>query len=274
MIQTVDSEKLANSLDAAWSKLQPTPSEPLRVLIQINTSGEDGKQHKAEVYIESILMIHIFHSMQWRAALRRMRRPHSTNIFALIWSICCLWASWPLVPMASTIAMDPIQTLYLSCRCMGTFARPTICPPMLCRFQWECPTTLTRRYVVWWTGRSACCVYVCCSLTILMIFHSTDRNGQQHSARWHSYFWTSRRQGNRRRREWLEECALSLYSLLFYYVDFWHNLLLLLCPRLTTAHTVASQWRPRRIISSSRIVIGIASIWKSSKFVYVPYIDI
>lgn len=64
MIQTVDSEKLANSLDAAWSKLQPTPSEPLRVLIQINTSGEDGKQHKAKIYIESILNLHIFHLMQ------------------------------------------------------------------------------------------------------------------------------------------------------------------------------------------------------------------
>ncbi|ALC47546.1 CG1983 [Drosophila busckii] len=43
MIQTVDSEKLANSLDAACSKLQPALSEPLRVLIQINTSGEDVK---------------------------------------------------------------------------------------------------------------------------------------------------------------------------------------------------------------------------------------
>jgi len=44
MIQTVDSEKLANSLDAAWSKVQPVPSEPLRVLVQINTSEEDGQQ--------------------------------------------------------------------------------------------------------------------------------------------------------------------------------------------------------------------------------------
>ncbi|EDW59277.1 pyridoxal phosphate homeostasis protein [Drosophila virilis] len=43
MVQTVDSEKLANKIDAAWAKLQPTPSEPLRVLVQINTSGEDVK---------------------------------------------------------------------------------------------------------------------------------------------------------------------------------------------------------------------------------------
>ncbi|KAL7729475.1 hypothetical protein ACLKA6_009033 [Drosophila palustris] len=43
MIQTVDSEKLANSLDVAWSKLQPVPTEPLRVLVQINTSEEDAK---------------------------------------------------------------------------------------------------------------------------------------------------------------------------------------------------------------------------------------
>lgn len=45
MIQTVDSEKLATKLDAAWSKRQPTPEEPLQVLIQINTSGEDGESH-------------------------------------------------------------------------------------------------------------------------------------------------------------------------------------------------------------------------------------
>ncbi|XP_017058297.1 pyridoxal phosphate homeostasis protein isoform X2 [Drosophila ficusphila] len=43
MIQTVDSEKLATKLDAAWSKLQPAPTDPLEVLIQINTSGEDVK---------------------------------------------------------------------------------------------------------------------------------------------------------------------------------------------------------------------------------------
>lgn len=43
MIQTVDSEKLANGIDAAWAKRQPEPTEPLRVLVQVNTSGEDGK---------------------------------------------------------------------------------------------------------------------------------------------------------------------------------------------------------------------------------------
>ncbi|EDW39376.1 GL14062 [Drosophila persimilis] len=43
MIQTVDSEKLATKLDAAWSKLKPDTEPPLRVLIQINTSGEEAK---------------------------------------------------------------------------------------------------------------------------------------------------------------------------------------------------------------------------------------
>jgi len=43
MIQTVDSEKLATKLDAAWSKLQPASEQPLQVLIQINTSGEEGE---------------------------------------------------------------------------------------------------------------------------------------------------------------------------------------------------------------------------------------
>ncbi|KAH8334715.1 hypothetical protein KR074_008071 [Drosophila pseudoananassae] len=43
MIQTVDSQKLATKLDAAWSKQQPPKDKPLEVLIQINTSGEDVK---------------------------------------------------------------------------------------------------------------------------------------------------------------------------------------------------------------------------------------
>ncbi|XP_022211097.1 pyridoxal phosphate homeostasis protein isoform X2 [Drosophila obscura] len=43
MIQTVDSEKLATRLDAAWAKLKPASESPLRVLIQINTSGEEAK---------------------------------------------------------------------------------------------------------------------------------------------------------------------------------------------------------------------------------------
>ncbi|SPP89939.1 pyridoxal phosphate homeostasis protein [Drosophila guanche] len=43
MIQTVDSEKLATKLDAAWSKLKPASEPPLRVLVQINTSGEEAK---------------------------------------------------------------------------------------------------------------------------------------------------------------------------------------------------------------------------------------
>ncbi|KAH8278674.1 hypothetical protein KR018_006771 [Drosophila ironensis] len=43
MIQTVDSQKLATKLDAAWAKQQPPQDQPLKVLIQINTSGEDVK---------------------------------------------------------------------------------------------------------------------------------------------------------------------------------------------------------------------------------------
>lgn len=84
MIQTVDSEKLANSLDAAWSKVQPAPSEPLRVLIQINTSGEDGEQHQVEFNIETFLKVPLIHSLQSRVALSPMRRPRFTNTFALI----------------------------------------------------------------------------------------------------------------------------------------------------------------------------------------------
>lgn len=42
MIETVDSEKLANLLDSAWGKIDKPNKEPLNVLVQVNTSGEKG----------------------------------------------------------------------------------------------------------------------------------------------------------------------------------------------------------------------------------------
>ena len=40
MVQTIDSKKLANNLNNAWGKLEK--EEKLKVLIQINTSQEEG----------------------------------------------------------------------------------------------------------------------------------------------------------------------------------------------------------------------------------------
>jgi uncharacterized pyridoxal phosphate-containing UPF0001 family protein len=45
MVETVDSEKLARALNAQWAKVQmsnPAP-EPLRIMVQVNTSGENSK---------------------------------------------------------------------------------------------------------------------------------------------------------------------------------------------------------------------------------------
>uniref|UniRef100_A0A0K8TTC5 Pyridoxal phosphate homeostasis protein n=1 Tax=Tabanus bromius TaxID=304241 RepID=A0A0K8TTC5_TABBR len=55
MVQTVDSEKLANGLDSAWSRLEKSKDGPLEVLVQINTSGEDEKsgvepEHASALY--------------------------------------------------------------------------------------------------------------------------------------------------------------------------------------------------------------------------------
>jgi len=41
MLHTVDSAKLADMVDRAWSKL--AKPEPLKIMIQVNTSGEDSK---------------------------------------------------------------------------------------------------------------------------------------------------------------------------------------------------------------------------------------
>ncbi|KAL5284322.1 PROSC family protein [Megaselia abdita] len=43
MIETVDSEKLANNLDNAWGKIAGNDSGPLKVLIQVNSSAEAEK---------------------------------------------------------------------------------------------------------------------------------------------------------------------------------------------------------------------------------------
>lgn len=43
MIETVDSEKLANSLNKAWDQLETDNKKPLQILIQVNTSGEEGR---------------------------------------------------------------------------------------------------------------------------------------------------------------------------------------------------------------------------------------
>ncbi|XP_065372175.1 pyridoxal phosphate homeostasis protein [Calliphora vicina] len=43
MIETVDSQKLANHLNNAWEKIETENKQPLQVLIQINTSGEEAK---------------------------------------------------------------------------------------------------------------------------------------------------------------------------------------------------------------------------------------
>jgi hypothetical protein len=41
MVETVDSEKLAATLNASWGK--QSPSQPLAILLQINTSQEDSQ---------------------------------------------------------------------------------------------------------------------------------------------------------------------------------------------------------------------------------------
>lgn len=42
MVETVDSAKIATALDTAWEKLVIPNKEPLKVLVQVNTSNEEG----------------------------------------------------------------------------------------------------------------------------------------------------------------------------------------------------------------------------------------
>lgn len=45
MIQTVDNQKLAINLNTAWEKIEIENKQPFSVLIQINTSGEEGENY-------------------------------------------------------------------------------------------------------------------------------------------------------------------------------------------------------------------------------------
>lgn len=45
MIQTVHSQKLANNLNKQWVKYRKEENEKLAVMVQINTSGEEGRYY-------------------------------------------------------------------------------------------------------------------------------------------------------------------------------------------------------------------------------------
>lgn len=42
IIETVDSEKLASALDAGWMKLSKNDDSKLKIMVQVNTSNEEG----------------------------------------------------------------------------------------------------------------------------------------------------------------------------------------------------------------------------------------
>lgn len=42
MIETVDSEKLAEAFNSRWEKVSVENKQPLKVLMQVNTSQEEG----------------------------------------------------------------------------------------------------------------------------------------------------------------------------------------------------------------------------------------
>lgn len=45
MIETIDSEKIAAAVNSSWEKIIKPNKEPLNVLVQVNTSNEDGIRH-------------------------------------------------------------------------------------------------------------------------------------------------------------------------------------------------------------------------------------
>lgn len=45
MIETIDSEKIATAVNSSWAKITKPNKEPLKVLVQVNTSNEEGNSN-------------------------------------------------------------------------------------------------------------------------------------------------------------------------------------------------------------------------------------
>lgn len=43
MVETVDSAKLADKVNSSWQRIRGANSQRLKIMVQINTSGEDSK---------------------------------------------------------------------------------------------------------------------------------------------------------------------------------------------------------------------------------------
>ncbi len=56
MVETVDSEKLASALNSSYEKHRKNPDSRLKIFIQVNTSGEEGRDYK-EIYMTNRFMI-------------------------------------------------------------------------------------------------------------------------------------------------------------------------------------------------------------------------
>lgn len=68
IIETVNSEKLANSLNNSWSKFRKSHDSKLNVMVQVNTSQEEGNEtfiHFNEIFIfYTYIYIYIFYILR------------------------------------------------------------------------------------------------------------------------------------------------------------------------------------------------------------------
>lgn len=54
-VETVDSERLANTLDASWGRKYSATDQKLRVFVQVNTSGETAKHGSSSVEVSTLV---------------------------------------------------------------------------------------------------------------------------------------------------------------------------------------------------------------------------
>lgn len=58
MIETIDSEKIASAVNSSWERVNKPNKEPLKVLVQVNTSNEEGGD--IPLLIRRLILIYCF----------------------------------------------------------------------------------------------------------------------------------------------------------------------------------------------------------------------
>lgn len=116
LVETIDSAKLADRVNSSWQRLRGSSSQRLKVMVQVNTSGEQSEcrrsQRRAGRF--SVSPKAVACRLQANTACRRRRRWTRSNISCLSAPPCTSQDSWPSGATATTSPWAPTRTFRYS----------------------------------------------------------------------------------------------------------------------------------------------------------------